>query len=147
MNPAAVSDTVVQQITIRGSAERIFEALTNPQQRAKWWGQEGRFQVQRMESDLRPGGKWSMRGMGMGRPFQVSGEYLQIERPRLLVFSWSPSWQGDATVSTVRFELEENQGITTVRLTHSGLVTEISRTSHRGWPQILEWLRAFVEQE
>ena len=85
-----------------------------------------------MESDLRPGGEWSMPGIGMGKPFKVSGEYRQIERPRLLVFTWLPDWQGDATESIVRFDLEENDGVTTVRLTHSGLTTESSQTSLTG---------------
>src|ERR1700730_1687697 len=135
MNPTSVSDTIIQEIMIRGAAELVFEALTNPSQRMKWWGAEGRLQTTHMESDLRPGGKWSMRGIGMGKPFKVSGEYRQIDRPRLLVFTWLPDWQGDATESIVRFDLEENDGITTVRLTHSGLTTESSRTSHKGWPQ------------
>ena len=147
MNPTSISDTIVQEITIRGASERVFEALTNPGQRMKWWGSEGRFQITHMESDLRAGGKWMMRGARMGKTFQVSGEYRQIERPHLLVFTWLPDWQGDATESIVRFDLDEKDGITTVRLTHSGLTTESSRTSHKGWPQILTWLQAYVEQQ
>jgi hypothetical protein len=42
MNPTSASDSIVQEIAIKGSAERIFEALTNPGQRVKWWGSEGR---------------------------------------------------------------------------------------------------------
>src|SRR5262252_10155435 len=145
MNTTA-SDTIVQEITIRGSAERIFEALTDPDQRVKWWGTEGRFQTTHIESDLRPGGRWMMQGIGMGgRPFTVAGAYRNIERPRLLVFTWLPDWQGDATESLVRFELEEKAGVTRVRLTHSGLTSERSRENHKGWPQILDWLRAHVE--
>jgi uncharacterized protein YndB with AHSA1/START domain len=147
MNPAGASDTIIQEIVIRGSAERIFEALTNPGERMKWWAVQGRIQIRHMESDLRPGGKWMMSGTGMGRPFLVSGEYRQIERPRLLVFTWLPDWQDDATVSLVRFDLEENNGMTRVRLTHSGLTTESSRNSHRGWPEILTGLQAYVEQQ
>ena len=45
----------------------------------------------------------------------------------------------------MRFDLEEASGVTTVRLTHSGLVSETSPESHKGWPQILAWLRAYVE--
>ena len=135
MNPTSVSDTIVQEITIKGSADRIFEALTDPDQRVKWWGAEGRFQTRQMESDLRPGGKWMMQGDGMGgKPFSVSGEYRLIEPPHLLVFTWLPSWQEDAVESVVRFELEEKNGLTTVRLTHSGLTGETSRASHKGWP-------------
>lgn len=62
MNPTSVTDAIVQQIAIKASAKRIFEALTDPVQRVKWWGGEGRFQTTHMESDLRPGGKWMMRG-------------------------------------------------------------------------------------
>jgi len=31
MNPTSVPDTIVQEITIDGSAEQVFEALTSPQ--------------------------------------------------------------------------------------------------------------------
>jgi len=145
MTTTAVSDTIVKEITIKGSAKRIFAALTNPEERVKWWG-VGRFQAIQMESDLRPGGKWAMRGTGIGgRPFSVVGEYRKVEPPHLLVFTWLPDWQDDATEPLVRFDLNENDGVTTVRLTHSGLITERSRTSHRGWPEILASLRGYVE--
>ncbi len=147
MNPASISDTIIQEITITATAERVYEALTDPSQRVRWWGAEGRFQTTHMESDLHVGGKWMMEGIGLGgKPFTVRGEYRQIERPRLLVFTWLPDWQEDATESLVRVDLEEKEGVTTVRLTHSGLGSESSRASHKGWPQILTWLQAYVEQ-
>ncbi len=46
----------------------------------------------------------------------------------------------------MRIDLAENDGVTTVRLTHSGLTAEALRTGHRGWPQILAWLRAHAER-
>ena len=101
-----------------------------------------------MESDLRPGGKWMMRGNGFGnRPFTIKGKYRQIEAPHLLTFTWLPDWQEDALETLVRFELTEKNGHTTVRLTHSGLTTESSRLSHKGWPQILTWLQAYSESQ
>jgi uncharacterized protein YndB with AHSA1/START domain len=137
-------DTIVEEITIRASAERIFAALTDPQQRVRWWGAEGRFRATHMESDLRPGGKWSTRGTGFGKPFSVHGEYRLIERPRVLAFTWIPDWQENASESLVRFDLVEKDGVTTVRLTHSGLSPE-GRQAHRGWPQVLGWLKAFLD--
>jgi uncharacterized protein YndB with AHSA1/START domain len=99
----------------KASAERIFEALTNPDERLKWWWRsEGRFEITHVESDLRPGGKWMIRGIGMGdKPLTVAGEYRKIERPRLLVFTWLPDWQEDATETLVRWDLEEKDGVTT----------------------------------
>jgi uncharacterized protein YndB with AHSA1/START domain len=146
MNTTIASDTIVQEITIRSSAARIFEALTIPDQLVKWWGAEGRFQTTHMECDLRPGGKWMMSGTGMGgRPFRVAGVYREVERPRLLVFTWLPDWDKDAAETIVRIDLDEKDGVTKVRLTHAGL-SEASRDQHRGWPQILGWLQAYVER-
>src|SRR5262249_32248189 len=131
-------------ITIKASAERIFEALTDPQQRMKWWGTEGLYRATHVESDLRPGGKWSTRGTGYGKSFSIRGEYRAIERPRLLAFTWIPDWQRNATESLVRFDLTEKDGVTTVRLTHSGLTPE-GRQAHRGWPQVLGWLKTYLD--
>jgi uncharacterized protein YndB with AHSA1/START domain len=146
MNPLLASGTIVQEITIKGSAERIFAALTDPGERLKWWGgPEGRFTLTNFESDLRPGGKWIMRAESFGKSVTITGEYREIDRPRLLAFTWLPDWYENATESLVRWDLEEENGVTRVRLTHSGLATEAARENHRGWPQILGWLQAYVE--
>src|SRR6516164_5545039 len=137
-------DAIVQEITIKASASRVFEALVDPAQRMKWWGQKGRFETTNVESDLRPGGRWLMSGTGMGRPFQ-SRRRLSDERPRALAFTWLPSWDEDGTETLVRFDLDEQNGTTTVWLTHSGFATEGSRVRHQGWPQILDWLRGYAE--
>jgi uncharacterized protein YndB with AHSA1/START domain len=148
MNPTSATDAIVKEITIKAPAERVFEALTDPGQRVKWWGAEGRFQATEMESDLRPGGAWLMRGIGMGgRPFLVRGAYRLIERPRLLEFSWLADWEENAQPTVVRFDLAEKDGATTVRLTHSGFTSERSRENYQGWPWLLALLRAHVEAD
>lgn len=147
MREATMNDAIVEEVTIRAAASRVFDALTNPEERMKWWGAPGRFQVAQFESDLRAGGKWAMRGSGLeGKPFTITGKYLEIDRPRLLVFTWLPDWYEGATETIVRWELEEQNGLTTVRLTHSGFTSEIARASHRGWPQILGWLQSYAER-
>ncbi|MBV8189500.1 MAG: SRPBCC domain-containing protein [Alphaproteobacteria bacterium] len=144
MTTIDAGETIIQEIAINAPARRIFEALTDPDQRKAWWGAEGRFQTTHVESDLRVGGKWRMSGTGMGGPFTVAGEYLTVEPPWALAFTWLPSWQPNATKSLVRFDLNEKDGITTVRVTHSGLTPEGAQ-AHSGWPQILGWLKAYAE--
>lgn len=146
MSQPMPQSTVVEEIAINASADRVFSALAIPEERVRWWGAEGRFKTTHVESDLKPGGKWLMRGIGFGgRPFTIQGTYREIDRPRLLVFTWLPSWQEGALESLVRFELAEKNGVTTVRVTHSGLTTESSRAQHRGWPDILAWLKSYAE--
>jgi uncharacterized protein YndB with AHSA1/START domain len=143
---SASDDTIVQQITIRGSAERIFDALTRPEELVKWWGVAGKFQVTRMEADLRTGGKWRfIVATPVGTGVAVAGTYRQIERPRLLVYSWIRE-QEDATETVVRWDLEENDGVTHVRVTHSELKSESLRARNSGWPMILGLLQTYIEE-
>jgi uncharacterized protein YndB with AHSA1/START domain len=146
MSSASTIDAIVEEIVINASAERIFAALTDPAQRVAWWGLQGRFETKHMESDLRTGGRWLMSGTGMGgQPFEIHGVYRTIEPPRVLAFTWLPSWDAEATETLVRFDLHERDGVTTVRLTHSGFASEGSRARHQGWPQILGWLKGHAE--
>lgn len=86
-----------------------------------------------------------MSGVGIGgKPFAVHGVYKEVERPRLLAFTWIPSWQDEPIETLVHCELDEKDGITRVRLTHSGL-TERARMQHRGWPEVLGWLQTHGE--
>jgi uncharacterized protein YndB with AHSA1/START domain len=146
MSSTPAIDAIVEEIAIEAPAERIFDALTDPAARVRWWGMKGRFETTEMESDLRPGGRWTMRGTGMGgKPFKVTGIYRTVERPRALAFTWLPSWDEEATETLVRFDLREQDGVTMVRLTHSGFAAAGSRTRHQGWPQIMSWLKGYAE--
>jgi len=143
VSTSSASDAIVAEITINAAAERVFEAIVDPKQRLAWWGVKGRFETKEMESDLRVGGAWVMRGTAMeGRPFTLRGEYLQVERPRLLEFTFT-DWEDVQTV--VRIELEEKAGATTVRLTHAGFANSAGREKYQGWPWLLSMLKGYAE--
>lgn len=151
MNPVSVADDIiVQEVFIKAPAERIFRALTTPAELLKWWASEGRFQLVDAECDLRPGGKWRMRVAGACGPAQsdsvVSGEYRAIDPPRLLEFTWIRESE-DQPETVVRWDLEETNGVTRVRVTHSGLVSDALRARNGGWPLIATLLKAHAEPQ
>jgi uncharacterized protein YndB with AHSA1/START domain len=81
--------------------------VTSPKELVEWWGVAGKFQVTKMESDLRPGGKWRMYlTAGDGTETTVAGEYRKIDRPWLLSFTWIRE-QEDLPETLVRWDLEE----------------------------------------
>jgi len=137
-------EAIQQEIVIEAPAARVFEAIANPEQLVKWWGFKDRFQAEQMTADLRPGGAWSMIGTREDKPFEVVGTYREVSPPNLLEFTWLPDWQEMRTPSVVRIELEETNGATTVRLTHSGFVQEADRANYRGWGLLLKLWREFV---
>jgi uncharacterized protein YndB with AHSA1/START domain len=148
MKTAETIDRIVKEITINAPAQRVFSALADPQQRVKWWGAQGRFQVTHMESDLRPGGAFEMRGDAFGgKPFVIKGEYRAVEPPHVLEFTWLPDFHPGAPVTVVRFDLQESGGATTVRLTHSGFTNEQSKEAYQGWPWLLSMLQKYSESQ
>jgi putative SOS response-associated peptidase YedK/uncharacterized protein YndB with AHSA1/START domain len=149
----AAADAIVEEITVKASAERVFVALTDPQQLQKWWSTDGRFEVTQAEVELRPGGKWRMQWSGVGGwPSSARGVFREIDRPRSLAFTWSPSGEEDplespaAQSSVVRFELQPQNGVTRVRVRHSEFTSARARARHHGWPEILNWLRVYAEE-
>jgi uncharacterized protein YndB with AHSA1/START domain len=82
-------DAIISEIEIAAIPDRVFQALIDPEQVLQWWGQAGVYRCTEFASDVRPGGKWRSAGIGPdGGPFEASGQYIEVDSPRLLVYSW-----------------------------------------------------------
>jgi uncharacterized protein YndB with AHSA1/START domain len=143
-------DAIVSEIYIAAAPEEVFRALVDPELVVKWWGGQGAgqsFRCTHFDCDLRAGGRWRSTGVdAQGRPFEASGEYIEVDPPHLLVQTWVASWSAEVR-TTVRWELHATDKGTLVRHQHSGLAVhpEVAR-SFRGWPRMLSWLQAFLEK-
>lgn len=148
MKPAMrAHDIVVQEIVIQRSADKVFAALTSPEALVQWWGVAGKFRVTQMESDLRPGGKWRMHLVGgAGAETSVTGVYRDVRPPNFLTYTWIREQDGPHE-SLVRWDLEETDGATLVRVTHSGLNTPELRARNDGWPLVLGLLKMYAEDQ
>jgi uncharacterized protein YndB with AHSA1/START domain len=135
---------VLASVEIGAPPERVFTALTSSEDVMRWWGSDDFHRTTSWEADLRPGGKWRSAGkMVDGRAFQVHGEYIEVEPPRKLVFTWRPDW--DAPYETrVTYTLEPLETGTRLTLRHEGFAnrTAICRTHTQGWTRVLGWLAA-----
>jgi uncharacterized protein YndB with AHSA1/START domain len=153
-------NAVVAEIFIAAPPARVFQAISDPAQLPKWWGQTGLYHVTKSTMDVRSGGKWRSDGMGAdGKSFYVEGEYLEVDPPRLLVHTWIGSYSGQLK-TVVRWELEPHSvhGLhpggpkksgtgTLVRVRQEGFAGNFEfATSHgEGWKLVLGWLEAYVE--
>ena len=151
MSPITLhDDRIVQEIVIKAPAERVFRALTRPEELLKWWAAEGKFKVVSAECNLQPGGKWLMRVAGPDpqerQASTVYGEYRTVDPPHLLTYTWIRENE-PYPETLVRWDLEERDGYTTVRVTNSGLITESLRMRNNGWPLIVTLLRAYIDQQ
>jgi uncharacterized protein YndB with AHSA1/START domain len=141
-------DTVSCEIQIAAPPERVFQALTDPSQLPQWWGQAGTYRVTKMECDLRVKGKWKSTGVSAnGETFEVGGEYVEIDPPRLLVYTWAYTW-GEAPNTTVRWELLPVDQGTLVKLRQSGFAGNATAANDhaKGWQTVFGWMQAFVER-
>ena len=56
-------DVVRCEMFIAAPPDRVFQAITDPRQLSQWWGQKDLYRVTKLESDLRPHGKWISSGV------------------------------------------------------------------------------------
>jgi uncharacterized protein YndB with AHSA1/START domain len=156
------NDSVVVEVFIAAPPARVFQAITDPTQTCKWWGQKGLYRITEAHSDVRPGGKWKTSGIGDdGTEFSVEGEYLEVDPPRLLVHTWNPSYS-ELRSTVVRWELiaRDVHGLhasgphragtgTQVTIRHSGFASNLEQAQGhgQGWVRVLGWLQVFVERD
>jgi len=162
-------DTILAEVFIAAPPARVFEAITDPKQRAQWWGMKPSvppkpgampFRVVDSTSDLRVGGKWTNEGIaGDDYKFHMEGKYLEIDPPRLLVHTRVADFVGNFE-TTVRWELEprEVHGLhgsgphrvgtgTLLKVRHSGFAghLEQAQSHNTGWRASLDWLKDYIE--
>jgi uncharacterized protein YndB with AHSA1/START domain len=61
-------DTIEAEIFIAAPPERVFQALTDPNQMPRWWGQRGMYRITEWKADLRVGGKRDFCGAARATP-------------------------------------------------------------------------------
>ena len=129
---------------IAAPPERVFRALSTTEQE-KWWGQ-GPYRTHDYSIDLRPGGKWSCKATNpKGETMTVGGEYITVDPPRVLEYTWVPSWD-NFQESRVRFEIEPTSFGSRVNLVHTGFEgrEEMATTHAQGWTLVLNWLAGYI---
>ncbi|HXZ74235.1 MAG TPA: SRPBCC domain-containing protein [Streptosporangiaceae bacterium] len=147
MNARAGGLVLELKVVVGAPRERIFRALTEPAELAKWWGPRG-FTTPAIDLDLRVGGgyRFTMQPPG-GDPFHLSGEFLEIDPPVRLVytFCWDEP-DPDDRQTVVTLSLGEVADGTQVSLWQGEFTTEARLALHRGgWTDSLEKLRELIE--
>lgn len=128
--------------------EKVFAAWTDPEQLKKWFGPNEAFQVPEASVDLKVGGRYRIQMLAPdGGVHTAHGEYLEIQAPEKLVFTWG--WEGNAdfpknTRVTVKFVARGQE--TEVQLSHELLPNADAKRLHsEGWTGSLERLGKFLQ--
>jgi uncharacterized protein YndB with AHSA1/START domain len=132
---------VVVRRTIAAPRERVFNAWLDPATLARFM-LPGDVTHATAEVDAQVGGRFRI-VMAHGRGgAEHWGEYLVIERPARLSFTWI-SDSTDRRATTVTIDLHErHDGGTDLVLTHRGLTDRSAQAHERGWGSITEKLGA-----
>lgn len=136
--------------TFTAPREEVFRAWTEPEVLRRWWAAAPTWECPVAEADVRVGGRYrlTMRDPDSGEEHTVGGEYVAVESPERLVYTWT--WEANdddptSADSIVTVEFREDGDRTTVVLTHDGIADEQSRQNHaHGWNACLDNLGARV---
>lgn len=151
-----MSETNVYRIWIKAAPERIWQALTDPQELAGY-GYGGRYDI-----DVRPGGAYRVGAtdqmLEAGAPaLMVDGEYLEVDEPRRLVQSWHALFDEQLAAeqpTRMTYVLEPGAGgVTKLTLTHEvdgalmagGITSGAVDEAGGGLPWVLSDLKTLLE--
>jgi uncharacterized protein YndB with AHSA1/START domain len=142
---AAETVTVPAELVIRrifdAPRRLVFDAWTDPEHLARWWGPQG-FAIIACKAEVRPGGVWhrTMRSPE-GNVIRKHGVYREIVAPERLVFTYvsddAEGKPGPATLVTVTFD--DGGGKTRLTLRQTRFESAVARDAHHvGWTSCLE---------
>jgi uncharacterized protein YndB with AHSA1/START domain len=131
------SDQIVREVQIAARPQDVFRYFTDPDKLVVW-------KAASAEADARPGGRFRLDITGRGDV--AVGEYLDIEPPHRISFTWR--WENDqpgdgaaAQVSSVvEVTLTADGDGTLLRLVHRGIPLPWQEASAAGWAHYLERL-------
>jgi uncharacterized protein YndB with AHSA1/START domain len=127
--------------------ESVFQALSEPAALVKWWGPSG-FTTPEIELDLKLGGRYRF---GMQPPagdlFHLAGEFIDIDPPRRLAYSFrweEPAPDDQETVVTLTLDALADG--TRLSLWQGEFASEDRLALHQsGWSDSLVKLRWFLK--
>ncbi|HKP88649.1 MAG TPA: SRPBCC domain-containing protein [Thermoleophilaceae bacterium] len=131
----------VFEIYIKTTPERLWEAITDPEQRARYsFGVETR-------SDWAAGARYEAVHAGAGIAI-AEGENLEVDPPRRLVQSFTALWSDEVRAtgaSRVTWEIEQVEDSCQLTVTHDQLPEDANPELYGGWPMILSGLKTLLE--
>jgi uncharacterized protein YndB with AHSA1/START domain len=134
------SSLVEVERRIGAPPETVFAYFTDPVRYRLWQGVDA-------ELDPRPGGIFRVVMTGQSQQI-VQGQYLEVDAPRRIVFTWG--YEGNTGLlpgeSTVEVTLRPDGDGTVLRICHRGLPSGGACQFHEwGWDLSLDRLVAVVE--
>ena len=130
----------VFEIYIKTTPERLWEAITDPEMRAKY-----SFGV-RTTSDWQEGSSYKS---GVPGVVEIAeGENVEVEPPRRLVQTFNALWSDDVRAvgtSRVTWEIEPVGTSCRLTVTHDQLPDDANSEVFGGWPMILSGLKTLLE--
>lgn len=131
---------------LAATPDEVYEAWTDGDSLSQWMVPivGGRTEAQ---ADARIGGAYRIGMFGLSSKHEQAGEYLRLERPRLIEFTWTAD-PSEPKYSIVTVELKSvGNDETELTLTHRLLPSETSAQNHqRGWDAGLDSLVAHVNR-
>jgi uncharacterized protein YndB with AHSA1/START domain len=121
------------------SPKRVFDAWLNPETTGQWLFATPTGKMVRVEIDPRVGGRFVLVDRRNGEDVEHTGEYLEIDRPRRLVFTFGvPKYS--PLFSKVTIEVEPAAQGCDLTLTQEQVPVEYLSSSEKGWTGILAGL-------
>ncbi|APV44716.1 putative conserved protein YndB, AHSA1/START domain [Dehalogenimonas formicexedens] len=126
--------TIVQLAVFEAPSKLVYRALVDSKQHSDFTGDAASI-------DARVGGKFQAYGE------YINGTFLEIVPGRKIVQEWRASDWPSGIFSRVTIDLQEKNGLTTLRLTQEGVPEAFAEEISQGWHDFYwDRLREYLEK-
>lgn len=123
----------------QATPERVFDAWLDPAKARRFLFGTPTGEIVRVDMDPRVGGGFVITDRRDGVDVEHLGQYLELERPRRLVFSFTVSKFTDLT-TRVSIDIRPVEGGCELTLQHEGVLADYGKATQEGWGKILAGL-------
>jgi len=141
MENEALSLKIVRKFNV--TPEVVFDVFTKPEMMRIWWTETTTFDI-----DLKVGGRWTIMRPAGEAIYIALGEYLEIEKPNKLVYSYAmPQFSPNTDTILIDIVAEDEGSIMTFQQVGKDIDSELKELpkgeksgSEIGWNQAFDMM-------
>lgn len=109
-----IDNQIIHKRWLKAPRNLVWEVWTQPEHIYNWWGPEG-YTLKHKSMEVKPNAVWEFTMHGFGMDYNNKIEYLQVEKPALLVYRHGNGSDDNNFTVYVTFEEHDNDTLLTMR--------------------------------
>jgi uncharacterized protein YndB with AHSA1/START domain len=138
-------NVIYKKIYLKAKKEKVWSALTDERELAKWWNKGVKLQPYRNGQFYEPWGEGQL----------ATGSVINLKLQEFITFTWKEKYWSPSESSVCTFSIEEHKEGTMLKIHHSGWesISDLNKRKkliegfNQGWDVLLPKLVKYIQEQ